>query len=94
MDQSNPERLSLYFEPPADAAPNLQHQIQQLIRERGALRFITKQTLQAEIDQPKGVDESLGDNDEEGESEAESDTPQTRQETLWKAREEMLQKLA
>lgn len=92
-------RLALYFEPeiPSQSIKsNLQSQVQQIIAQRGAFRNITEDSLRKEIAQPKVPDTKDGDDDvmeSDGEEESDEETVQTRQQKLWKSRDEMLQKL-
>lgn len=97
MDQLKIEEISLRFERPQITTPSLQQQIQQLIKQKGALRHITEQSLRTEIDQSAAKDkipeyDQQGEND--GEDDSDNEKPQARQERVWKAREDMLQKLA
>lgn len=64
-----------------------------MIKQRGALRHISNQTLQVEIDQSTDRNVSIEEPNGTG-VEDDHETSQVRQEKLWKAREEMLQRLA
>lgn len=94
MESTRVERLALHFDVPHATPPSLEQQIQQLIKQRGAFRHLSSQSLQEEIDQRGGDVDDSGNNDSNVENQDDTEKPQARQERLWQAREEMLQKLA
>ena len=88
--------ISLLVPPdPSTKAQNLQAQIQQIVSQKGHFRHVTEESLRAEIQDkatnqdPLIPDAHLKDTNEDDEDE----TPQKRQERLWKRREEMLERL-
>jgi mediator of RNA polymerase II transcription subunit 17 len=70
----------------------LSTQIHQLTVERGNLRGITEQALQAEIDAGKSLPED-GIEGAESESKKDGPAPEEKMEELWKKRIEMYEKL-
>lgn len=73
----------------------LQAQIQQIVSQKGHFRHVTEQSLRSENQGQKAVVDPLATSDLalEGEEVDEDETPQQRQERLWKRREEMLERL-
>ncbi|KAK5064367.1 hypothetical protein LTR84_000200 [Exophiala bonariae] len=74
---------------------NLQAQIQQIVSQKGHFRYVTEQSLRAEKQGQKAVNDPLTTDDPAPEEDVDEDeTPQKRQERLWKRREEMLERLS
>ncbi|KIV94725.1 hypothetical protein PV10_02463 [Exophiala mesophila] len=77
---------------PASTSPTLQTQIQQVIAQKGHFHKVTEKSLRAEIDgqaESKLVTDSLQKDDQAKEDES----PQARQERIWKSREQMMGQL-
>ncbi len=91
MSQS--KSISLLIPPEAHpTSEDLQSQIQRVVVQKGHFRHVTERSLLAEI-QGKAPTADR-DTDRVGEPEADEDeSPQKRQERLWKRREEMIERL-
>jgi precorrin-6x reductase len=81
---------------PADSPPqaeDLQAKVQKIVAQKGHFRHVTEQSLLAQIHgkavAPEEENRRVG---ESGQAD-EDETPQKRQERLWKSREEMLERL-
>jgi hypothetical protein len=75
---------------------SLQAQIQQIVSQKGHFRHVTEQSLRAEIQGKKSAHDPLITGSPptlEQEEPDEDETPQKRQERLWKRRDEMLERL-
>lgn len=72
---------------------DLQTQIQQIVSQKGQFRHVTKQSLRAESQNKATLNEAIQTRHEEERDADEDDTPQKRQERLWKRRDEMLERL-
>lgn len=75
---------------------SLQAQIQQIVAQRGHFRHVTEQSLRVDIQSKKSANDPLTTSSPptlEQEEADEDETPQKRQEHLWKRRDEMLERL-
>jgi len=73
---------------------NLEEQIRQIANLRGGVRNVTAVSLKKEIQEAVSLDDEVeaGNIDAEN-AEEEHETPQSRRETLWKGKQEMLHQL-
>lgn len=89
--------ISLLVPPESSSQPqSLQAQIQQIVSQKGHFRHVTEQSLRVEVQGKKSANDRLitGSPPPLEEEEADEDeTPQKRQERLWKRRDEMLERL-
>ncbi|KAK4939125.1 RNA polymerase II mediator complex subunit [Elasticomyces elasticus] len=78
---------------PSSRSEDLQSQILRVIAQKGHFRNVTEEGLRAEIHgkAPTVVKGAIPENEAQG---GEDDTPQKRQERLWKRREEMIERLS
>ncbi|OAP55220.1 hypothetical protein AYL99_10920 [Fonsecaea erecta] len=91
MSDSN--SISLLIPPESSPRPqNLQTQIQQIIAQKGHFRHVTERSLLAEIQGKAAVPDATQAGEEHG-SQGEEDSPEKRQERVWKRRDEMLERL-
>lgn len=77
---------------PSSTPPTLQKQIQQVIAQKGHFHKVTEQSLRTEIEgqtEAKLASNSLQKDDQAPEDES----PQARQERIWKSREQMIGQL-
>lgn len=93
-----PESKTISLLVPPDSSSqqqNLQAQIQQIISQKGHFRHVTEQSLRIESHSQKSAnDPSTTDNPASEEEDTDGDdSPQKRQERLWKRRDEMLERL-
>ncbi|KAH0842675.1 Mediator of RNA polymerase II transcription subunit 17 [Fonsecaea pedrosoi] len=87
------DTISLLIPPEPSSKPHdLQAQIQQIIAQKGHFRHVTQSSLLAEI-QGEATAPDAVQVDREDEPQAEDDTPQKRQERVWKRRDEMLERI-
>ncbi|KIW94610.1 uncharacterized protein Z519_04586 [Cladophialophora bantiana CBS 173.52] len=92
MPDSN--TISLLIPPEPSSKPqNLQTQIRQIIAQRGHFRHITERSLLAEIQGKTAAPDAVQAGPEDEPQVEEDDSPQKRQERVWKRREEMLERL-
>ncbi|EXJ96225.1 hypothetical protein A1O1_01351 [Capronia coronata CBS 617.96] len=92
---SESKTISLLIPPEQDStSQDLQVQIQKIVAQKGHFRHVTEQSLLAQI---RGKAPGSKHNDPQGDGQVEpeeDETPQKRQERLWKSREEMLERLS
>lgn len=92
MPESN--TISLLIPPePSSQSQNLQSQIQQIITQKGPFRNVTERSLLADIQGKAPTSDETLSGHQDDETAEEDDSPQKRQERLWKKREEMLERL-
>ena len=85
--------ISLLIPPvPSSATSNLQTQIQQVIAQKGHFYKVTEESLRSEI-QGKAPSQNALVSFEQSEDSQADETPQKRQERLWKKREQMIEQL-
>lgn len=77
---------------PSTRSEDLQSQIRRVIAQKGHFRHVTEESLLAEIHGKAPTVAKEATRDVEAQTD-QDDTPQKRQERLWKRREEMIERL-
>ncbi|KIW26576.1 hypothetical protein, variant [Cladophialophora immunda] len=92
MPDSN--TISLLIPPEPSSKPqNLQTQIQQIIAQKGHFRHVTERSLLAEIQGTGAAPDTIHAGQKDEPETEEDESPQKRQERVWKRRDEMLDRL-